>query len=244
LPTSRSKPRSSWAGVPAEDRRAERRAQLLDAAFELLGTEGWAGTTVRAVCQAARLNPRYFYESFDDLDALVVAVYDRLVDELWREGLAAIAAAGDEPGEQLRAAIGCIVNFVDEDRRRGRVLYVEALGNEALNRRRIESAHALAAFVEQDSARRHGPVPPGEHIGRVGAAILVGGMTELLIEWLEGRIDVSPGQLVDDATALFLGLGDAAARVSETRAARTSAAASRGTTARPRRSRAARSSRP
>ena len=37
---------------------------------------------MRAVCQGARLNPRYFYESFDDLDALVVAVYDRVVDEL------------------------------------------------------------------------------------------------------------------------------------------------------------------
>jgi AcrR family transcriptional regulator len=217
LPTSRTTKRpparASWAGVPAEDRRAERRAQLVEAAFDLLGTEGWSATTVRGVCQAARLNPRYFYESFEDLDALVVAVYDRLVEELWQEGMAAIEAAGDDPGEQLRAAIGCIVRFVDEDRRRGRVLYVEALGNEALNRRRIGSAQALAAFVEQDSARRHGAPPPGEHIGRIGAAILVGGMTELLVEWLEGRIDVGRDQLVDDATALFRGIGDAAAQV-------------------------------
>jgi AcrR family transcriptional regulator len=51
----------------------------MDAAFQLLGTEGWSGTSVRAVCQGARLNPRYFYESFDDLDALVIAVYDRVV---------------------------------------------------------------------------------------------------------------------------------------------------------------------
>jgi len=51
--------RTSWAGVPVADRRAERQGLLLDAAFELLGTEGWAGTTVRAVCQTARLNPRY-----------------------------------------------------------------------------------------------------------------------------------------------------------------------------------------
>jgi AcrR family transcriptional regulator len=244
LPTSRTRTRPSWAGIPAEDRRAERRTQLLDAAFDLLGTEGWAGTTVRGVCQAARLNPRYFYESFEDLDALVVAVYDRLVEQLWHQGLAAIEAAGDDPAEQLRAAIGSIVRFVDEDRRRGRVLYVEALGNEALNRRRIRSAQALAAFVDQDSARRHGAAPEGEHIGRIGAAILVGGMTELLVEWLEGRIDVTPEQLVDDATALFLGIGDAAAQVIANRGERSSVAASRGRIARPRRSPAARSSRP
>ena len=131
---------------------------------------------MRAVCQAARLNPRYFYESFDDLDALVVAVYDRVVDELGDAVVAAVAAAGDDPAAQIRAAIGSIVSFVDDDRRRARVLYVEALGNEALNRRRIETGHALVAVVEQHTIDRHGPPPAGEHIGRIGAAVLVGGI--------------------------------------------------------------------
>jgi hypothetical protein len=51
----------------------------------------------------------------------------------------------------------------------------------------------------------------------VGAAILVGGFSELLVAWLDGRIDVSREQLVDDATALFLALGDAAARIASRR---------------------------
>ncbi len=188
-----------WAGVPAADRRAERRTLLLDAAFELLGTEGSSATTVRAVCQRARLNPRYFYESFADLDELVVAVYDRVVDEL---GVALSTAA------DLRATIARTVEFVDEDRRRGRVLYVEALGNEALNRRRIEAGYQVI-----DALARTGR---GE-ISRVGAAILVGGLTELLVAWLDGRIDVTREQLVDDATALFLALGRATADIAAKR---------------------------
>ena len=206
-----------WAGVAPADRRAERRTLLLDAAFDLLGTEGWAGTTVRAVCQAARLNPRYFYESFDDLDALVVALYDRLVDELASAVRAAVDASGDDPRDHTRAAIGRIVSFVDEDRRRARVLYVEALGNEALNRRRVETGHALVAAVEQDAVERHGPPAPGEQIGRMAAAILVGGAGELVLAWLDGRIDVTREQLVDDASALFLALGEAAAAVAAAR---------------------------
>jgi AcrR family transcriptional regulator len=202
-----------WAGVAPAERRAERRSLLLDAAFDLLGTEGWAGTTVRAVCQAARLNPRYFYESFDDLDALVVALYDRLVAELTDALVVSVAAAGDDPAAQTRAAIGSIVSFVDDDRRRARVIYVEALGNEALNRRRIETGHALVAAVEQHTIDRHGPPPAGEQIGRIGAAVLVGGTSELVLAWLDGRIDVPRDQLVDDATALFLALGDAAAAI-------------------------------
>src|SRR4051794_22730995 len=192
----------------------------MDAAFQLLGTEGWSGTSVRAVCQSARLNPRYFYESFDDLDALVIAVYDRLVEVLQTEVRAAVETAGDDVAAQVRAAVDTTVRFVDEDRRRARILYVEALGNESLNRRRIETAHAVVAFVETDASERRGRPAPGEQIGRESAAVLVGGFSELLVAWLDGRIDVSRQQLVDDATELFLALGDAAGRIAMRRAAR------------------------
>lgn len=197
---------------------AQRRTLLLDAAYELLGTEGWSGTTVRAVCQRARLNPRYFYESFTDLDALVVAVYDRLIAELGAAVLAAVDAVGGDPGEQARSGLRCILDFVAEDPRRGRVLYVEALGNEALNRRRIETAHLLVSLVEQHVTARRRSLPPGEPIGRIGAALLVGGAGELVVAWLQGRIDVDRDQLVDDATELLLAMGDAAARLASRRA--------------------------
>jgi len=206
LPTAARTTR--WAGVPPADRTAERRALLVDAAFDLLGTEGIAGTTVRAVCQSARLNPRYFYESFDDLDALVVAVFDRLVGDLRDEIEVAVAAAGPGSREQVRATVETTTRWVDEDRRRARVLYVEALGNEALNRRRIETGFAIAGFVEA-----RGKAPKGEHVGHVTAAILVGGFSELLLAWLDGRIRVSRRQLVEDTTELFVALGDAAARI-------------------------------
>jgi AcrR family transcriptional regulator len=190
----------------------------VEAAFDLLGTDGWSGTTVRAVCQGARLNPRYFYESFDDLDSLVVAVYDHVVAEMRDAVLAAQAAAPADSPAQARAAVETIVGFVDDDRRRARILYVEALGNEALNRRRVETGHAVIEFTERNAVERHGPPPAGEQIGRVSAAILTGGFSELLMAWLDGRIHVTREQLVDDATELFLALGDAAAAIAARRA--------------------------
>ena len=201
--------------MPPADRAVERRALLLDAAFALLGTEGMARTTVRAVCHSARLNPRYFYESFDDLDALVVAVFDRLVGELRAEIEAAVAATSPEPRDQVRATVETTTRWVDEDRRRARVLYVEALGNEALNRRRLETGFAIAGFVEA-----RGRAPKGDRVGQVTAAILVGGFSELLVAWLDGRIEVSRRQLVDDATELFVALGEAAGRIAGTRGRR------------------------
>jgi AcrR family transcriptional regulator len=206
--------RRRWAGVPAERRRAERRALLVEAGLDLLGAEGTASTTVRAVCQRARLNPRYFYESFATLDDLVVGVYDAVVEEML-SGLAGVAAAAPPDARgQTRAVVDHIVRFVDEDRRRARVLYVEALGNEALNRRRVATGHDLVDLVARDAARRAAaPAPDAaavERVGRVTAAVLVGGFTELLLAWLAGRIDGSREQLVDDATTLFLAVIDAA----------------------------------
>ena len=184
------RPRPAGPGSPLRTARPPGRVRLLDAAFELLGTEGWSATTVRAVCQAAQLNPRYFYESFDDLDGLVVAVYDRTVEELaggrLRHGGRGRARSGQPGAGGPRA---------DRRLRRrrpppGRVLYVEALGNEALNRRRIEAGHQLVVLLERGAAERFGRPPEGERIGRIAAAFLVGGFGELLRGWLDGRIDV------------------------------------------------------
>lgn len=217
MPTSATVPaRTSWAGIPPEDRRAARRERLLDAGFDLLGTEGYEATTVRAVCQAAQLNPRYFYESFENLDALIVAVYDRTVAELSatvREGALDI----DDAAERMHAVVDRVVHFVDEDRRRGRILYVEALGNEALNRRRVEANRALVESMVEDAANRYGRPPAQEPVGRIAAAVLVGGFGELLAQWLAGHIDATEQQLVDDAATLLQGLTEIAGRIASSR---------------------------
>src|ERR1700709_2539458 len=86
-----------WAGVPLTDRRAERRAQLIDAAFRLFGDGGEAAVAVRSVCRECGLNTRYFYESFAGTDDLLGAVYDQVSGQLGTEVDSAINSAGDSP---------------------------------------------------------------------------------------------------------------------------------------------------
>ena len=198
---------SRWNGLSTEERQRERRRLLVDAAFELLATEGMSGTTVRAVCAHARLNPRYFYESFTDLDELLVAVYDDVFRQLQRRSAAAVAEAADDAAA-MRASVAATVHFIDEDRRRGRILYSEALGNEALNLRRLRTGAALVELVLQDNSRRDVGAQD-ERIGRLGASVLVGGFSELLVAWIGGRIDLTAEELIDDATEVFLAIRDA-----------------------------------
>jgi AcrR family transcriptional regulator len=202
---------SRWNGLSTEERQRERRRMLVDAAYELLATEGMAGTTVRAVCAHARLNPRYFYESFSDLDELLVAVYDEVFRQLQRRSAQAVDAAEDDAAA-MRASVEATVRFIDEDPRRGRILYSEALGNEALNLRRVRTGAALVELVLQDNSRRDVGAQD-EQIGRLGAAVLVGGFSELLVAWIGGRIDLTAEQLIDDATEVFLAVWGATRRL-------------------------------
>lgn len=80
-----------YRGARIEERRAERRAQLIDAAIKVYGEVGYRSATVKAVCEQAKLTERYFYESFDNSEALLIAAYSHVTDALHRE----MAKAGE-----------------------------------------------------------------------------------------------------------------------------------------------------
>jgi hypothetical protein len=122
-----------------------------------------------------------------------------------------VAAAHDDAAA-MRASVEATVRFIDEDRRRGRILYSEALGNEALNLRRVHTGQALVEMVLRDNSRRDVGAQD-ERIGRLGAAVLVGGFAELLVAWIAGRIDLTAEELIDDATEVFLAVWDATRRL-------------------------------
>ena len=86
-----------------DERRAQRREQLITAARELIGSG--SAVSVRAVCRAAKLTERYFYESFDDRDALVVAAYERASQEAVAAIAEAVSASDGSPEAVARAAV-------------------------------------------------------------------------------------------------------------------------------------------
>ncbi len=67
-----------YAGQSAEARALARRDRLIEAAVGVYGAQGYRNATVKAVCEAAGLTERYFYESFDNSEALLVAAFDRV----------------------------------------------------------------------------------------------------------------------------------------------------------------------
>lgn len=206
-----------YAGVPAAERHADRRARLMAAAFELLGTRGWSATTVRAVCAEAKLTPRYFYESFSDLDELVVAVFDELVQQTTSRVLQAVNVSvglhPDDRSAHARAAIGTLVGELTDDPRRARLLFAEALGNEALARRRQAAMRSSAAIIAAQARASYRTSAEHERLVEVTATMLAGGLAELMLVWLDGGLRASREQLIDDCVKLFVITGDGVAAI-------------------------------
>jgi AcrR family transcriptional regulator len=78
-------------------RRAQTRARLLEAAFEVFAANGFGHTTIEAVCEAAGYTRGAFYSNFADLDELFFALYDDRSALIARQLTEALATTEGEP---------------------------------------------------------------------------------------------------------------------------------------------------
>ncbi len=189
--------------MPASERRALRRQRFLDAGLELFGTLGYAGTSIRAVSIEASLNPRYFYESFTSREDLLYHVYLQIVTEIGTRAGEAVAAADTIEGK-ARAGLRAGWVLLTDDRRKARVVALEVVGvRDRLETLRRQVRHALAdltvnqglSLAADDVELRLDPV--------LTARSLMGGVVEVLGDWINGDVDTSADEMVEHFTRLF-----------------------------------------
>lgn len=189
--------------MSAERRRDERRERLIAAGLQLIGTQGWAKTSVRQMCREARLTERYFYESFGDREAILIAVFDAVAQECTHAVLTAYGAAADTTRSKLRAAIGAAFEVLTDDPRKGRVLLLEAGGDEQLQQRRQQLAVSSATLLA-DISRHHFARDLDRVDSDLTALAVVGAQTQLATAWLGGSLDVSRDRLIEHLIELHM----------------------------------------
>lgn len=189
-----------YGGVSAEDRRAERRRKLLDAARELWGSGGAGEVTVRGVCARAGLTPRYFYEQFDNREALLLAVADEVRDRL---AVTLVVASEAEPGDiwaKLDAALTAFLEVVAGDPQVHRILTSDPSSVPGLAQQQIAATGRIVELVRDNAARLLDRVPPEDELRR-NAVFAVGGVNGLIADWLPHRTE-TPAELAATATRL------------------------------------------
>jgi AcrR family transcriptional regulator len=198
-------------GLDPEQRQAERRRLVLAAALELFGTQGYAKTSIEALCQTAGVGTNSFYDLFSSKEEVLVALYDELTGGL-RDAVAQAYVDHRDGGDVVRPLVSAFVHGALDDPRVAQVAFIEAAGvspTVEAHRRDIRNQFVAglqaigtdlrdAAFAERgDDGTRHlesrdGPAP------RRNAVALVGAITEMTVDWLHDPEPDPLDDLVDD----------------------------------------------
>jgi AcrR family transcriptional regulator len=193
-----------YGGKTADERRGQRRGQLLDAGLQLFGTVGYAGTTIEALCAQAGLNPRYFYEQFESRELLLRAVYDRHVQQVLATVLTVLQDATAGPRERLEAGLRAFVDATLADERGARVNYFELPGvSRELEAHRREVLRAYAELIASQARTLDAPASLTAGDPRLAATALVGATDGLIIDWLSGERQDDREQLVSTLLEIF-----------------------------------------
>jgi len=182
--------RGRWSGVPLQDRQTLRRDELIAAGVDVLGGAGGGALTVRGVCRTAGLTERYFYESFDDRDDFVRAVYDHVCST----AMTALTASTTP-----RDAVERFVALMVDDPVRGRVLLIAPEREPVLTKSGAEWMPSFIELIQHKLTRI-----TDSAVQAMVATGLVGALTALFTAYLNGSLEATREQFIDYCVEMLL----------------------------------------
>ncbi|MDO8330630.1 MAG: TetR/AcrR family transcriptional regulator [Fluviicoccus sp.] len=195
-----------YGGREHDVRVSERRERFIQAGVRLIGSAGYRAATVRALCAEAGLSNRYFYESFDSTEALLMAVYQRLMGECQAGILTAMQQAA--PDIDAMAAAGVRVFFEHaRDPLFARATLLEVMGvSPAVDAVYQENIRVFGRMIIGGA----GPVVtaaglPEEQLDMLGLS-LVGALAYAAMHWMLDGYRLTLDQMVENAVRIIGGM--------------------------------------
>ncbi|POM27374.1 putative DNA-binding transcriptional regulator [Actinomadura rubteroloni] len=188
-------------GLDAEQRREQRRRQLLESALELCAAHGYHNVSIEQLCQHAYVGTKSFYEIFPSREDCYIALVGWISEQIMGEMTAHRATAPPDAPDAERALIAAFAHALVDDPRRALVTFGQASGvSPAVERLRRANRRWAAEFVER-FWRDSGTVGPDADVHRITIG-LVGGLFDLVADWLLAD-DPAVDTLIEDLQAFY-----------------------------------------
>jgi len=187
----------SYRGMSQEERRADRRARLVAAAIAVYGERGYHQATVKAVCEAAGLTERYFYESFPNSEALLIDSFNAVTYSVLGELTQAARDAGRGRIARSRAMLHAYFAALQREPRSARVFLVEIRG---VSRAVDQAFDAALRAIGREVARI--VAPPSAPEDELLQAGVVGGVIHIALRWIDNGYAPDIERVVDSALRL------------------------------------------
>ncbi|MBB4855243.1 AcrR family transcriptional regulator [Mycobacteroides chelonae] len=190
-----------FRGVSANDRRTQRRAALLDASLSMVATRGISETTISAICAQAGLSKKYFYEHFNTRDEVFAVLAERLIEQIIAVAIGSVAGSGVDLLQRMREAIGSVITLLVEDPRNAR-LFVDVLGSDLLAGTLGCAERRLAGLLIETVLVDVEGTPRERERLNVVALVIVVGTAQAVIDWIDGTIELSRSDLIDEIATM------------------------------------------
>lgn len=204
-------PARAYRGVAPDERRAQRREKLLAAAIAVYGERGYRHATVKAVCEAAGLTERYFYESFDNSEALLVASFNAVTYAVFDVIRAAARTAGRGRVARARAMLAAYFGALQREPASARVFLVEIRG---VSREVDKAFDAALRVIGAEVAALLAPQAEAHPADELLQAGVVGGVIHIALRWIGDGYQPPLADVTETALRLGMVLARPATRVS------------------------------
>ena len=193
----------TYSGISITERVAQRRQAFIDAGIELFGTVGFQATTMRMLVGATGLTNRYFYESFDNMETLLIACYEQLMERFKAKLTAQLANADNAAEAKIHAGVTCFFEAMT-DKHFARITHSEVLGVSA----RVDKVYGIhmASFASLMMEYLYTPDNDNQNksLPYLGAG-LVGAIMHAGVAWARQRDSVPVAVAIEATATIFKG---------------------------------------
>jgi AcrR family transcriptional regulator len=124
-----------------------RKERILSAAADLVARNGFTAVSMEDIGDAVGITASAIYRHYDSKSAVLVAMFDRVVDRLLGDGQAIAASRTPDPAEALARLVEGHIDFVINDRDVAQVYFREIAQVPVADRRRLRRNQRL--YVEE-----------------------------------------------------------------------------------------------
>ncbi|MEI7033515.1 TetR/AcrR family transcriptional regulator [Streptomyces pratensis] len=195
---------------PGDVVRTQAREQLLEAARELYGINGYQQTSEMDVCATAGVPVEVLRQEYGSREGLLIALHNRVTTAGLRAAEGALRTQGIEAcsiAERVRRLFDAYVEAVTRDPREARVTFVEVLGVSAVVDEHCKLWRALwTEFLTGEAERAVEQGEAEDRDYRVDVMVMVGTVHELMAHHARRCRRAHPGEVSDELTQLALSM--------------------------------------
>ncbi len=190
-----------WGTKTADERRSQRRQDLMAAAIKVYGERGFQNCSVKSVCDAAGLTERYFYESFANGEDMLQQCFKLVTSRLIAKMHETAETAGGGRRKRVRAALLRYLEALKADPPAARLFLLSMASvspaTDALVSSNLDEFGCLLLEVLGRQESRD-EVPPLLLTG------VIGGGLHIARAWVANGFAENVGDVADTALKLYL----------------------------------------